>query len=160
MNENELTELIKDFCEVAEKSNIDISVKNIDKEILEAPHKQPKNLPTGKKAVYIFMADDRCLKVGQVGPNSNARFTSQHYNPWSSGSNLAKSILKSKDLNKEELPQKLCDAIDQIYEGNVGDWIKNNTSRINIFINGNKDKKVLNLLEIFIQCRLDPFFEG
>jgi hypothetical protein len=60
------------------------------------------------------MLDDTPLKIGLAGPKSGPRFNSQHYNPNSSGSNLAKSLVASGLCNP---PAK--------------DWIIDNTYRIN-----------------------------
>jgi hypothetical protein len=65
--------------------------------------------------LYSFwLNDDTCLKIGLAGPNSAARFNSQHYNPNSANSNLAKSLLKDSRCTE---PAK--------------DWIIANTYRIN-----------------------------
>ena len=157
--QEELNKLIKDFLDVARESAMPIAEDQITGKILPPPHNRPKSIPEGKKAVYVFMADGRCLKVGKVGSNSQARFTSQHYNPWSSGSNLAKSILKSRDSLKADLQQRLHNEIDGISEQNVGAWIEENTARYHIFINAELDDLVLSLLEVFVQCRLKPLFE-
>lgn len=98
----------------------------------------------------MFFWNDRCLKVGKVGPRSQARFTSQHYNPNSSQSNLAKSLI----VHKNELNIPVLS--DQI----VGKWIKNNTDRVNILIDSSHGVALLSLMESFFLCRFKPFFEG
>jgi len=52
-------------------------------------------------AVYVFSKGPDVLKVGKVGAKSQARYTSQHYNPGSAMSTLAASILA--DLERLEL---------------------------------------------------------
>lgn len=142
--------LLADFKQVARLAGITITDHDITIEKLLAPHIPPSNLPAGKMAVYVFTYNNECLKVGKVGPRSKARYTSQHYNPKSSQSNLAKSILKSKkDFGSVELT-----------EITVGDWIKKNTDRLNFLINLTLGVPVLTLLESFLQCRLRPRFEG
>lgn len=91
--------------------------KPIDKEQYEIidrgiPHK-PKTLPVGMMGVYSFWHGGDFLKIGKAGPNSNARFFSQHYNPRSAQSTLAASILSDKRMQDKD-----------ITENNVGDWIK------------------------------------
>ena len=101
-------------------------------------------------AVYEFLWRDVCLKVGKVGPNSQARYTSQHYSPSSSNSNLAKSIVSARaDLG-----------VPDITESNVGAWIKSNVDRVNFLLDAEWGIPVLTLLESFLQCRLRPRFEG
>jgi hypothetical protein len=59
-----------------------------------------------------------------VGPKSQARYTSQHYNPQSSNSNLAESLLSvGSELGLSELS-----------ESNASTWIKNNVDRVNFLL--------------------------
>jgi hypothetical protein len=51
-------------------------------------------------AVYCFFLDGRALKIGIAGPNSDARFRSQHYNLNSARSTLAGSIFKYPTKNR------------------------------------------------------------
>lgn len=98
----DLKQEITDFLSVAKLSGVPISEKDVEIAILNAPHQPPKVLPKGKMAIYIFFHGTECLKIGKVGPKSQPRYTSQHYNPNSSNSNLAKSILKDKSMSKIE----------------------------------------------------------
>ena len=146
----DIQNLLADFKQVARLAGVTITERDITIEKLLAPHIPPNNLPAGKMAVYVFTYNYKCLKVGKVGPRSKARYTSQHYNPKSSQSNLAKSILKSKkDFGSYELT-----------EITVGDWIKRNTDRLNFLVNAALGVPVLTLLESYLQCRLRPRFEG
>jgi hypothetical protein len=144
------TTLITDFVQVACLAGIRLSETDIVLQVLAAPHAPSSGLPENKMAVYVFSWGDQCLKVGKVGPNSEARYTSQHYNPKSSNSNLAKSILKNK--------MKL--GLAHLDETNVGEWIMKETDRINFLIEQKLGIPVLSLLESFLQCRLKPRFEG
>ena len=119
-------------------------------ESLPAPHTPPSALPKGKIAVYVLSWRGQCLKVGKVGPNSQARYTSQHYSPQSSNSNLAKSILSALS----EL------GLSGVSEANAGAWIKNNVDRIDFLLNATRGMPLLTLLESFLQCGLKPKFEG
>ena len=115
---------------------------------LGCPHKTNK-LPNGKMAVYIFFYKDECLKIGKAGPNSNSRYENQHYDPNKSGSNLAKSILFDETFNVKSISNK-----------NIGDWIKNNTKRINILLNKETGIFVLNFVEAYFQLKFKPKYEG
>ena len=139
---------VADFISVARLSGIDVKETSIHIEQLRAPHQPPKALPKGKMAVYIFFLGPECLKVGKVGPKSQARYTSQHYNSKSSNSNLAKSILKDR--------LKL--GIANLSDDSIGKWIKTNTDRVNILLSVEYGISVLTLLESFLQCRLKPRF--
>lgn len=142
--------LVSDFIRVAQLAGIHISDDMIYVDAQAAPHTPPTSIPVGKLAIYIFYWGEKCLKVGIVGAKSKSRFTSQHYNPMSSKSNLAKSIL----TNRERL------GLPDINEANVRDWIITNTDRINIFIDASLGVYSRNLLESFLHCRLNPLFEG
>lgn len=112
------------------------------------PH-QPKNLPSNMMSVYTFWYGTTCLKIGRVGPNSNARFLSQHYNPESAGSTLASSILHDnlgKDLG--------------ITKDTVGVWIKTNCRRIDILLNADLGNFTSELIEAVLHYKYEPLFEG
>lgn len=111
------------------------------------PHK-PSGLPQGKMGIYSFIYQDYFLKIGKAGPKSDARFRSQHYIPSSSQSNLSKSVLMDGDLN------------DGLNKDNVGDWIKNNTRRIDFVFDSSLGIFVLSLAEAFLQLKFKPKYEG
>ena len=142
--------ILADFLVVAKLAGIEIQSEDICIEPLGMPHRPPSSLPKGKMAVYVFSDKERVLKVGKIGQNSQARYTSQHYNPRSSNSNLAKSLLKD-----EYVVQKY-----DVNNGNISDWIKKNTDRVNFLLDANVGMRALTLLEVFIQCRLLPVYEG
>lgn len=146
----DVEQIILDFMHVAKLAGLDMKSNDIQIEKLNAPHVPPSTLPKGMMAVYVFHWHSQCLKVGKVGPKSQARYTSQHYNSKSSNSNLAKSILKDKSAL----------GIDGVTEHTVGNWIKNNTDRINFIVPMSLGIPLLSLLESFLQCRLKPRFEG
>jgi hypothetical protein len=142
--------LINDFLKIAELAGVNLSRDALTFETLSAPHKPPSSLSKNKMAVYVFLWKGDCLKVGKVGQNSQARYTSQHYSPSSSNSNLAKSIIAARE--------KL--GLAGISEYSVGSWIKSNVDRVNILLDSECGIPVLTLLESFLQCRLKPRFEG
>jgi hypothetical protein len=147
--------LLADFCRVAAIAGFAVTDRDIVHETLPAPHKSSR-LPAGKQAAYVFSVpgpSPLVLKVGKVGPNSNERYQFQHYNPGSAGSNLAKSL-----LHAPEHWQRL--AIVALDESSVGDWIKQHTDRENFLIPEEGGRFLLSLLEVFLQCRLRPMFEG
>jgi hypothetical protein len=151
----DIESLVTDFLAVCALARLKLTKDEITPQRLSAgaEHRGIGSLPEGKTAVYIFLdqsapSPDRCLKAGRVSENSNARFRYQHYSPHSSQSNLAASL-----LNDPSAPAELTDA-------NVGDWIKDNTARINLLLPAAKGAAVLNLLEAFVHARLNPKYEG
>lgn len=112
------------------------------------PHRS-KSLPADKMAVYGFWLNESCLKIGKCGPNSNARFLSQHYNPGSSKSNLASSMLSDVQMRKLG-----------INETNVGEWIKTNCRRIDILLDSNLGIFTLELIEAILHYKFEPIYEG
>jgi hypothetical protein len=143
-------QLLTDFLVVAELGEIKMQPEAIRVETLMMPHRAPRSLPKGKMAVYVFSDKERVLKVGKAGPRSQARYTSQHYNAGSAPSTLAASILKDKDAVQRY----------NLNKGNVSDWIKENTDRVNFILDADVGMWGLMLLEVFIQCRLQPVYEG
>jgi len=120
-------------------------------EPLLAPH-VPARLPAGCCAVYAFSLSENAGQRCPAGPNSNARFQSQHYHPRSSGSNLAKSLLHSPEQWKYL-------GIVQLSEDNVKRWITDNVDRDHFFLD-ESEKGQLRQLERFLRARLSPVFEG
>ena len=140
--------LVSKFIAVAKLAGVPLTEEDVRVDPRRKPHRPPTCLPPGKMAVYAFFFNGRCLKVGKVGPNSEARYTSQHYLPNSSPSNLAKSMLKNKSDFRN------------LTRANAGAWIKKNTDRINFLLDQKKGNPALSLLEAFLHCRLEPRFEG
>lgn len=147
--------LIEDFIHVAKLAGLTIGKADLTHNNLPAPH-TPRPLPNGKQAVYVFslpVPSSLVLKVGKVRTNSNARFQFQHYNPQSAKSNLAKSLLLAEDRWGQI-------GVLALNESNVGEWLKTNVDRDHFFIGAEHDHYSLDLLEIFLQCRLRPIFEN
>lgn len=147
-----MIDYVKEFDEIIQAVSLSLG-KPIDKELYKIvdrglPH-QPKGLPTGAMGVYTFFYNGHFLKIGKAGPNSNARFLSQHYSPNSAMSNLAKSILSDKKM------QNL-----GISEQNVGFWIKHNCSRIDIIIDVKAGIFALELIEAILHYKYCPLYEG
>ena len=143
-------QLLEDFLAVATLAGIKVAQDAIRIEALPMPYKPPSNLPRGKMAVYVFSDRDRVLKVGKVGWRSQARYTSQHYHPRSAKSTLTASLLKDKGVASKY----------GLNGENVSAWIKENTDRVNFILDADLGVRTLTLLEAFIQCRLQPVFEG
>lgn len=101
-------------------------------------------------AVYCFFLNGTALKVGMAGPNSNARFRSHHYGHSRAGSTLARSILK--------YPGKI--GIGPALADSVGDWIKNNTDRVDLLLPSSWGRPMLSQLESFLHARWTPIYEG
>jgi hypothetical protein len=145
-----VSEAISDFGKVAALANAEFAADSITVEIAAKPHESPKKLPTGKMAVYAFFLNGQALKVGKVGPKTNARYTSQHYNPASAGSTLARSI----SMNATTVGPVGID------HGSVGDWIRRHTDRVNLLLPVPLGLPILSLLESFLHVRWKPLFEG
>jgi hypothetical protein len=141
---------IGDFRTVARLAGVELANGAIAIETLSAPHVPPTRLPIGKMAVYVFSRRADVLKVGKVGAKSQARYTSQHYNPSSAMSTLAASIL----ADRERL------GLEHVDKADVGRWMRENIDRINLLMDERVGVRVLTLLETFLQCRLKPRYEG
>jgi hypothetical protein len=148
--QDELLSALTDFSTVATlaKASVAIGVEQV--EFLPAPHTQPKHQPQGMMAVYGFWWDGSWLKIGKVGANSGARYTSHHYNRGSTRSNLALSLARDPAM-------RLVTGFD-VKE--PGGWIRTNTSRMNIFVPEVVGLQMLALPEAFLHVRLHPKYEG
>lgn len=137
------------FRMVAELGNSPLSDSDLEVEYLDAPHRPPTRLPLGKRAVYGFWGDGCWLKIGVAGPNSAARYTSQHYNAGSAPSTLAASLVASPAMVK----------LEEFDRTRPGDWIRASTHRINILLPAEKPRELVSLLEAFLHLRLRPRHE-
>src|SRR5712672_3281759 len=91
---NQVTEALSAFGTVAQLAGVSIHPAVIQSEFHDAAHRPPTSLPQGQMAVYGFFWDGVWLKIGKAGAQSQARYTSQHYNPASAPSTLAASLLR------------------------------------------------------------------
>ena len=130
---------------------------NSGKPLFDIKH-QPKggnhslSLEDGYMAVYTFVSDDGWLKVGQVSKNSNQRYKYDHYKT-DKGSTLARSLIDDPNMVSKY----------SLDESTVGDWIKNNCDRYDVWINSSRfsnPKIVLNFVEGLLQYNLNPRYEG
>jgi hypothetical protein len=147
LNIKELSNKIADdFVEAAKLAGIDILRSEVEVNMLD-PHRPP-SLPKGMLGVYVFMLGDSCLKVGKAGPKSSSRFCSHHYGT-NARSTLANSLLK--------VPPN---GVEGLNVDNVKQWICDKTTRINFLIPTERGIFALSLLEAFVQCRMQPVYEG
>ena len=146
----QIMETLSDFEVVSELARNPITLTGDSIEFCPAPHCPPSRLPVGMMAVYGFWWNGEWLKIGKAGPNSNARYTSQHYNPNSARSTLAASL--AGDIRMVGIPD---------FAGSTpGDWIKSATSRVNILLPTKSGNALLSLLEAFLHERFKPRYEG
>ena len=137
------------FTKVADIGGAPLQQDELEIEYLNAPHRPPSRLPQGRMAVYGFWGDGEWLKIGKVGPKSNARYTSQHYNASSAPSTLAASLAKDERMA----------AVKGFNANSPGDWIKASTHRLNVLMPADKPRELLSLLEAFLHLRLRPRYE-
>lgn len=157
----QLDGILSDFATVADELGLPGWPTTLDIDYLPAPH-IPKALRPGHGAVYAFALSDAStsdagpgcvLKVGRVGPNSNARFQSQHYSPRSSRSNLASSILGYPTLWSWL-------GIDRIDPTMIRDWMLTHLDRANIFVPASS-AELIPQLEMYVRARLGgSVYEG
>jgi hypothetical protein len=145
----EIERAVSAFVAVAELAGDSISRSDIEVEFLPAPHRQPSRLPSGKRAVIAFWHDDEWLTVSRVGPNSAPRYLSQHYNR-RSDSTLARSLVNDPRMA----------AVAGFDPDAPGDWIRQETCRVNILLPANRSRTLLALLSTFLQVRLRPRYDG
>jgi len=139
---------VERFIEAIALAGIEVPPEKIVVRDLGCPH-NPTPLPKGKMAVYVFSFERRVLKIGKVGPNSSARFQTQHYLPGSSNSNLAKSLLADRSGPCWKMNEK-----------KIGPWMREHLDRTDILLDSDLPIAVLGFLEVFLHCRYSPRYEG
>jgi hypothetical protein len=144
-----VSDAVKDFQTVADLARCPLGSNDFQIEYLESPHKPPSRLPLGKMAVYGFWHEGEWMKIGLAGPNSSARYTSQHYNQNSAQSTLAGSLCRDPRV-------AICKGFDISAPGN---WIKTRCHRVNILLDSRYGPLVLAMLEAFLHLRLRPRYE-
>ncbi len=134
-----MEESIKQWCDFISKT-LGREIKPLEYAV---DHQHSHRYRPGKWHIYSFWLRevDQALKIGVAGPNSAARYSSHHYNPGSSNSNLAKSI--SGDGTCIELPK---------------DWLLKNTYRINVVFE-DFSKPMAHALEAHLHLMHSPKYE-
>jgi len=116
------------------------------------PHERPKCLPQDYTAVYVFYCpkEEKFLKIGKVGPNSEPRFRFQHYSPKAAKSTLARSLLNDVKMTKKY----------NLSDNNIKQWIMENCYRIDILFPPSVNKFTNELCEACLHYKLKPRYEG
>jgi hypothetical protein len=94
----------------------------------------------------------RVLKVGKAGPNTAARFTSQHYSSRAARSTLAGSIIRYPIL----WPWLGITAEDT---ASIRSWMTANLDRLHIFVR-QPSPEFLTTLELYVRARVGSVYEG
>lgn len=118
-------------------------------------HENPK-FRKGYMYIYSFWHDDfqEPLKIGKAGPKTKRRYVRSHYDPHSSKSCLAGSIIQDDSFCTKY----------GVNENTVSEWMHSNLQRINIEIpfdvEGGFDYFTLELIEAILHYKYNPYFEG
>ena len=155
----DVSELVDAVSQVSKLAHVSLRPADIRTEILPSPHKPPSKLPSGTQAVYAFLLPQtHCLKVGKAGPNSDPRFTTQHYG-FNASSTLANSVIDDPGRVKTLLPLEKQGEIDWLVASlAIGEWLKKNTGRLHLFFPKSFGRNHLALIEGLVACRLKPLF--
>ena len=138
---------INDFIKVSHLAGTPIYLSDFNNVTIQSPYHTVKKRPGGVRTLYGFIYNGQWLKIGVADVNSEARYATQHYNPFSSNSNLAKSILNDPNFSPRLHPDE------------IGPWIKENCSRIDIHLPVQIGDPILLLLEAFFHVRFSPRYE-
>ena len=168
--EKELRNFIETLFEGAGKKLSESELGKIKIEFFEnGETHNPANFTNikGNCACYMFYYEEEksFLKIGKVTSTNSTRYKSYHYQIKPSISSLAKSLSESDKYGLKEKCEKT-----------IGDWIKDNCTRINILIpediaikwsgaeEGTQpaayENFFLNLLEAGLHFKYKPVFEG
>lgn len=159
MNVCAFKELQPMIATLAEQEGCKLSPNEVGVEWLPAPHRPPSSLPINKQGIYCFFFGPICLKVGKAGPRSSARYTSQHYGP-NAPSTLSKAIIKGKNRLLALVSGEARIGLQTNDAKLIGQWLKTYTGRLNVLIPAGAGPRVLSLIEIALQHRFQPIFEG
>jgi hypothetical protein len=155
--------LVADFAGAASACAVPGWPCVVQTEVIRAPQGRQPVLPVGSGAVYVFALSAEAgrrapagpgavLKVGRVGANSGARFSSQHYSHTSAGSSLAKSLLRYRVM----WPWLGIESLDA---STVKSWMLQNLDRAHFFVPG-EHREVIAELEVYVRARVGSVFEG
>jgi hypothetical protein len=158
---SDIDEVVKAFSTWAETYGHGPARAEVRVQSLGRPHR-PEALAVGWQGVYCFRYDDIWLKVGKAGPNSGARWVSQHYKPGRAQSTLAFSLLKYGHFATSEHPSlpQLQQQLRLVSTDEIAAWIKRHTERVNLLIRAEMGTGGLAQLETIAHRLLDPVFEG
>lgn len=154
--------IVAQFQEWAAAERLPVAKAHIQVVSLGVPH-HPVTLPRGWQGVYNFQFGNAWLKVGRAGPNSNARWVSQHYGAGRSLSSLSWSLLTYAHFSSFQhpaLPAAFKEQVALVHPDRLGNWIKENCLRVNILLNAEVGRPALARLESIAQGVLKPIFEG
>ena len=101
-------------------------------EYYPAPQHRPPRLPYGKMGVYGFLMErlEEWLKIGKLGPKSQARSVSHHYLEGNAASCLPRSIWSDPEMSE----------VSEMDRYELREWILQNISRMNILISAGRTK--------------------
>lgn len=143
------------ISEVSKYLGKEIDMSKLEFKFDDKGHDNPK-FEKGYMYVYSFWHDDfqQPLKIGKAGPKSKRRYERSHYNPESSKSCLAGSLVNDDYFsNKYDINMK-----------NVDEWMHTNLQRLNIQIpfdvDNGFDYFTLELIEAILHYKYEPYFEG
>lgn len=156
----EIRQVVDELRVWAEGYGSPITPGSVGIEDLGCPH-IPLPLPAGCQGLYGFNYQGTWLKIGIAGPATPARWRYHHYNPLSSNSNLAVSLIRYGHLADREdvrVPT-LRSALVDVYDDHIKEWIKANLRRVNVLLPSDVGRTSLLQLEAIAHSRLQPVFE-
>ena len=154
----ELESLIQVCLEVSKLAGRAISRDQIEEDWQNAPHKKPSE--DQMRFIYIFMLpNNEPLKVGMSAFAGRHTELGHQYRPGKGGT-LAHAILRCKKKIMDHCPTDMHSELDQLGEGRIESWMVNKLDLIKFRFEKNVDPMAIALLEVFLQCKLNPVFEG
>jgi len=116
-------------------------------------------LKKNQEGVYVFLNDWYCLKVGKAGKKSQPRWTSHHY---TLNDKIPSSLPKSFRKNEVKFKKAFNNTQDMstLRKETIREFVEKNTDRIEFVLSDQKDHRAVNLLEAYVQFKLNPLYEG
>jgi len=152
MNQDRVDELVNEYTRITGIECSAIFMQNGTNHI-------PSKLLDSEKGVYVFLSNETTFKVGKSV--TLPRWNSNHYK-FSLGQNrLATKIIENiNDFINYFPANERQNILEQLTQETTKEWIKANLSRIEFKISINESIGALNLLEGFLQFKLNPIYEG
>ena len=121
-------------------------LRDVVVEFRDAPHDQRDPLDPGMMAVFGFWHGGEWLLFRSAGPNSHPRYQSQHYGVGRAGSTLAGYLAADPRMG----------GVAGFDPDEPGDWIRANTSRVNVMLPADRGDEAMQELKRFLVDRLQP----
>ncbi len=148
-------EIVEDFCSFVAFAGFPIKPSEVQTEFVSPPHVGPDALSVGQMAVFVFGMSDSCLMVGRAIPKVLSRPSHEHDERGYAVPMLASHVLKHVESKASPFWPSDCSSPNT---ADIGGWLEQNVWRAKLVLQDHHSPLLLNLLEAFVNSRLNPMF--